>query len=199
MRTGKERDQWFYDLCVEVASASQCLSRKIGSILVRDNSIISTGYNGPPRGVITCDERWAVDKEIRKAANFKHGDTSSVAFKSFYDVYLKGKCPRYISEMGFKSGQGLEWCVAGHAERNSLINAARFGISTKGAKLYMDCGVPCTPCLVEIINAGIEEIIVTKMEFYDQSAEYLLKQSELKVRVYDHLKNNDDPIMHIQV
>ena len=146
------------------------------------------GYNGPPRDVIPCDERWAVDPTIRKAANFKHADTTTKAFESFYDVYLKGKCPRYISEMGFKSGEGLEWCVAGHAERNALINAARFGIATKGTKMYMDCGVPCTPCLVEIINAGIEEIIVTKYEFYDQSAEYLLEQSGLPCRVYEHLK-----------
>ena len=95
-------------------------------------------------------------------------------------------CPRYI--LGYKSGQGLDLCVAGHADRNALINAARFGIETKGCKLYMDCGVPCTPCLVEIINAGVEEIIVTKMFYYDMSAEYVLKNSPLKYRVYDHLK-----------
>jgi deoxycytidylate deaminase len=52
----------------------------------------------------------------------------------------------------------------------------------------MDCGIPCSPCLVEIINAGIEEIIVTKLEYYDLSAEYLLKESGLKYRIYEHLK-----------
>ena len=86
-----------------------------------------------------------------------------------------------------KSGEGLEWCVAGHAERNALINAARFGIETKGTTMYMDCGTPCTPCLVEIINAGIEEIVITKEHYYDQSAEYLLKESGLKWRIYSHL------------
>lgn len=187
-RTGVEWDPWFHELCTVVAKKSQCLSRKIGAILVRENGIVSTGYNGPPRGVIPCDERWAVDKEMRDAARFKHGDTTTKAFESFYDTYLKGKCPRYVEEMGFKSGQGLEWCVAGHAERNALINAARFGIETKGTKMYMDCGIPCTPCLVEIINAGVVEIIVTKFEVYDQSSTYLLNESDLKVRIYDHLK-----------
>ena len=51
----------------------------------------------------------------------------------------------------------------------------------------MDCGIPCTPCLVEIINAGIEEIIVTKISFYDRSAAYVLDNSNLKFRVYEHL------------
>ena len=184
MRTGVGRDEWFYGLCQEVAKASQCLSRKIGAVLVRDKSIVSTGYNGPPRGVKPCDERWLSDSEMRKVAGFIEEDSE---FLHMYGEKLEGICPRYVPEMGFKSGEGLEWCVAGHAERNALINAARFGIKTKGCKLYMDCGIPCTPCLVEIINAGISEIIVSQWTFYDNSAEYLLKESGLPCRVYSHL------------
>jgi dCMP deaminase len=186
MRTGMEWDEWYHELCTVVGKKSQCLSRKIGSVLVKDKTVISQGYNGPPRGVQTCDERWFIDLAMQKKAKFNKFNAAK--FDAHYKKHLEGKCPRYVPEMGFKSGEGLEWCVAGHAERNALINAARLGIKTKGCKLYMDCGVPCTSCLVEIINAGIEEIIVTKIEFYDQSAEYLLSQSELTVRVYDHLK-----------
>lgn len=80
-------------------------------------------------------------------------------------------------------------CIAGHGERNALNNAARHGIATKGAKLYMSCKVPCSPCLVEIINCGIEEIIITGMSFYDSSAKYLLDNSDLKVRIFEHLKD----------
>jgi dCMP deaminase len=168
-----------------VAKKSQCLSRKIGAILVKDKAVVSQGFNGPPRGVRTCDERWLNDPEMRLKAGFV---TTESHLNEIFKEKLEGICPRYIPEMGFKSGEGLEWCVAGHAERNALINAARAGIATKGLKIYMDCGVPCTPCLVEIINAGIEEIIVTKMEFYDQSSEYLLRESGISIRVYDHLK-----------
>ncbi len=184
MRTGMEWDSWYHELCMVVAQKAQCLSRKIGSVLVRDKTIVSTGYNGPPRGVQTCDERWLTDPVMRKAAGFdeRKMDTTQYAHE------LEGKCPRYVPEFGFKSGEGLEWCVAGHAERNAIINAARNGICTKGTTLYMDCGTPCTPCLVEIINAGIEEIVITREHYYDPSAEYLLKESGLKWRIYDHLK-----------
>jgi dCMP deaminase len=195
MRTGMEWDEWFHLMCTDVAKKSQCLSRKIGAILVKDKSIFSEGYNGPPRGVRPCDERWLVDREIRKEYNRKATErgrsdlvlTSLTESDKRYKEEFEGKCPRYISEMGFKSGQGLEWCVAGHAERNALINAARLGISTKDSIIYMDCGIPCTPCLVEIINAGIEEIVVTKFEVYDVSAMYLLKESKIKIRMYQHL------------
>lgn len=191
MRTGMVWDEWFLEMCNMVAKKSQCLSRKIGSLLVRDNSIISQGYNGPPRGIITCDERWLVDGNLRIKAGFQT-DKTEVDKDEFYNKVFKpkleGKCPRYVPELGFKSGQGLEWCVAGHSEENAILNAARNRIKTKNCKLYMSCGVPCSKCLVKIINAGIEEIIITKLEYYDVSAEYLLRQSNLKYRVYEHLR-----------
>ncbi len=189
MRTGMRWDEWYHELCTVVAKKSQCLSRKIGAVLVKDKTVISTGYNGPPRGVKTCDERWKTDKSMREAAGFETSKTNvdEAEFGAIYNTRLEGVCPRYVSEFGFKSGEGLEWCVAGHAERNALINAARMGIGTKGTILYMDCGMPCTPCMVEIVNAGVEQIVVTKETFYDQSAEYVLKESGLKWRVYEHL------------
>ncbi len=191
MRTGMEWDKWYYELCIVVSQKSQCLSRKVGAILVRDKAVVSQGYNGPPRGVRTCDERWLVDADMRKKAGFetdfsKYINQTQIERK--YEADLKGICPRYVPEMGFKSGEGLEWCVAGHAERNAIINAARAGIATKGTIMYMDCGAPCTPCMVEIINAGVEEIVITKESYYDVSSEYLLKESGLKWRIYDHLE-----------
>jgi len=171
------RDEWLYDICKAVGKGSKCLSRQIGAVLVKDNSIISTGYNGPPRGTPHCWERYGLDPKLQDLLT-QDGKTPS-------DEDIATVCPRYIAN--FKSGEGLEWCVAGHAERNALINAARFGIETKGCKLYMSCGIPCSPCLVEILNSGVEEIIVTKIEFYDISAEYLLNNSNLKYRVFDNL------------
>lgn len=171
-------DNYFFDVCKTVAKNSSCLSRKIGAILVKDKSIISSGYNGPPRGVPHCEKRYLIDSGMRDYMR-------EVIDIDPDDETYHETCPRYA--MGFKSGQGLEWCVAGHAERNALINAARAGIKTKNCKVYMDCGVPCTPCMVELINAGIEEIIVTKMEFYDISARYLLENCDsLKIRLYTH-------------
>ena len=48
------------------------------------------------------------------------------------------------------------WFV--HAEINSIINAARSGVSTKGCVMYMSCGIPCCDCTKAIINAGIKKI-----------------------------------------
>ena len=168
-------DEYFYNVCRQVARNSKCLSRRIGSVLVRDKSIISTGYNGPPRGVPSCDKRWKLDKNFRD----KYGYDGE-------EVGVLGRCPRYV--LGFNSGEGLSICLASHSERSSLINAARNGIRTKDSVLYMCCGIPCSPCLVEIINAGVKEIVVTSFKVYDENSMYLLNQSNLKFRLFDFIK-----------
>ena len=202
----KSWDEYFYNFCVTAASNSKCLSRKIGAVIVRDKTILSTGYNGPPRGIMTCDKRWLHDPEIRKEFNTRvteKGRSDRVLEERDFQHQLehaksgrwvdefKGICPRYVKDMGYGSGQGLEWCVSGHAERNAIVNAARMGMpELKGCSIYMSCGVPCTPCLIEIINAGIEEIICTEIAFYafDRSCKYLLDNSDLKIRKFDFIE-----------
>jgi len=173
-------DAYFMQIASIVGDRSSCLSRKIGVVMVRDNSILSTGYNGPPRGIPHCEERLTTDEKFKQKLKDILIDHTLPELESMGIVGGKlTRCPRRI--LGFKSGEGLEWCVAAHAERNALINAARMGISTKGATLYMTCGIPCTPCLVEIINAGISRLVVTSLTQYDLMADYLLKGSGIEV------------------
>jgi len=167
-------DRYFFDACLSVGANSKCLSRKIGAVLTRKKRIISTGYNGPPNGIPTCDQRWLIDKKFAE----KYGEKAK-------GKETKGVCPRRV--IGFPSGGGLEICPAGHAERNALIQAARFGIETEGTVMYMSCGVPCSPCLVELINAGVEEIVCSGAIIYDETALYLLENSKIKVRLFDFL------------
>ena len=46
-----------------------------------------------------------------------------------------------------------------HAEANSILNAARNGISTKGSILYTN-GMPCNECAKSIIQAGVIEVVI---------------------------------------
>ncbi|MGC9555055.1 MAG: deoxycytidylate deaminase, partial [Thermoplasmatota archaeon] len=44
-------DQYFMEIAAIVATRSTCLRRQVGAIIVKDNHILSTGYNGPPKGL----------------------------------------------------------------------------------------------------------------------------------------------------
>lgn len=43
-----------------------------------------------------------------------------------------------------------------HAERNSIYNAARIGVSLRNSTIYLTCGIPCMDCARGIINSGIK-------------------------------------------
>lgn len=47
-------DAYFMDIARVVASRGNCLRRKVASVIVKDQQVISTGYNGTPRGVRNC-------------------------------------------------------------------------------------------------------------------------------------------------
>jgi len=145
----KQWDSYFFKICCSVSTKSPCLSRKIGAILVRDHSVISTGYNGPPRGVPHCEN----------------------------------ECPRYL--LGYASGTHMELCPAQHAEENCISNAARLGVSVLGSTLYMNSILPCKNCFGTLINAGIVEIVVNKLKFYDKYTEFLANNSHIKLREFD--------------
>jgi dCMP deaminase len=65
----KRWDSYFHDICVSVSKKSPCLSRQIGAILVCDHSVVSTGYNGPPRDYPHCK-----DQCPRRAKGYKSGE-----------------------------------------------------------------------------------------------------------------------------
>lgn len=52
----KKEDKWFLDLCNTVAERSSCSRRQVGAVLVRNGHLISSGYNGTPRGLLNCDQ-----------------------------------------------------------------------------------------------------------------------------------------------
>lgn len=48
--------EYFMSIAQVAATRSNCIKRRIGAIIVRDKQIISTGYNGTPKGIRNCDE-----------------------------------------------------------------------------------------------------------------------------------------------
>ncbi|MDI3493963.1 MAG: dCMP deaminase [Pseudothermotoga sp.] len=68
------------------------------------------------------------------------------------------------------SGQNQEICYALHAEQNALMQAAKFGISTNGATMYVTTK-PCSVCARLLVNAGITRVVYVQ-EYPDQLTDY---------------------------
>lgn len=50
------KDNYYLDIAKTVAERSTCLRRHFGAIIVKNDSIVSTGYNGAPRGRANCND-----------------------------------------------------------------------------------------------------------------------------------------------
>ena len=49
-------DEYFMEIAEIVKTRSTCMRRQIGAVIVKDNRIITTGYNGAPSGCRHCTE-----------------------------------------------------------------------------------------------------------------------------------------------
>ena len=47
-------DEYYVEIALTVAKRATCLRNKVGAVIVRDNHILTTGYNGAPRGLSHC-------------------------------------------------------------------------------------------------------------------------------------------------
>ncbi len=51
-------DRNFINIALEIATASKCVSKQVGAVIVKDGRILSTGYNGTPSGYTNCCDYW---------------------------------------------------------------------------------------------------------------------------------------------
>ncbi len=82
-------------------------------------------------------------------------------------------------DLGIESGENQEICYALHAEQNALMQAARFGIATEGATMYVT-HKPCSVCARLIINAGIKRVVYLE-DYPDPLTDFLFRSTGVKL------------------
>ena len=65
-------DEYFMEMAYIVSKRSTCLRRKVGAILVKDKHILSTGYNGAPKGLKHCSEVGCLRKTLDIPSGERH-------------------------------------------------------------------------------------------------------------------------------
>ncbi len=51
-------DENFINIAKELSTASKCVSKQVGAVIVKNGRILSTGYNGTPAGYTNCRDHW---------------------------------------------------------------------------------------------------------------------------------------------
>lgn len=136
MKPRIDKDTYYLNIAKAVAQRSTCLHRQYGAVIVNNDEIIATGYNGAPRGEANCCDVGA-------------------CYKDTHDT------PR--DQQASVHGNQYGSCVAVHAEQNAIISAARKDM--QGATLYLASldpeakPAPCNFCDRMIKNAGIVRVV----------------------------------------
>lgn len=65
-------DEYFMEMAQVVSKRSTCLRRKVGAILVKDKHILSTGYNGAPKGLKHCSEIGCLRENLNVPSGERH-------------------------------------------------------------------------------------------------------------------------------
>ncbi|AHY25197.1 dCMP deaminase [Pectobacterium bacteriophage PM2] len=155
-----------------ISQESKCCSWKVGAVIEKDGRIISTGYNGSPAGGTNCCDH-AEEKGWLKSVKITGPNNTG------YSVLAKEHRPAHS-----------EWSAKNeiHAELNSILFAARKGVSIEGATLYTTAS-PCPECTKAISQSGIKKVVYA--EFYDRSPkDWADILTQAGIEVIEYSRNN---------
>jgi len=65
-------DKYFMNITKVVSKRSTCLKRKVGAIIVQDFRVLSTGYNGAPKGIKHCAMRGCLRMKLDVPSGERH-------------------------------------------------------------------------------------------------------------------------------
>ncbi|MBO4317889.1 MAG: cytidine/deoxycytidylate deaminase family protein [Mailhella sp.] len=89
--------EYFMNIAFLVAERSTCLRRKVGAVAVKDRRILSTGYNGVPRGIEHCASRGCIrvqrnipSGEHHEICRGVHAEQNVIIQAALYGLVLSG-------------------------------------------------------------------------------------------------------------
>ena len=129
------KENYYLNMAETALERSTCLRRKWGAVIVKNDEIISTGYNGAPRGRKNCDE---LGYCIREKLNIPRGER--------YEL-----CRSVHAEQN----------AIISAPRKNMIDATLYMVG-KDSKTgeYVENSSSCSMCKRVVINSGITKVIV---------------------------------------
>ena len=131
-------DEYFMCQAILIATRHSCLKRGVGAVIVKDKSILGTGYNGAARGIRSCLE----------------------LVYCYYEDLARKEIANNLGDSKLIKDQFKIYCQAVHAEANAMSQISRK--EAKGSTLYIT-NAPCPRCTSDIIiTNGVKEVKIWK-------------------------------------
>lgn len=139
MKNRVSKENYYLDIAQTVAERSTCLRKKYGAIIVKNDTIVSTGYNGAPRGRKNCND---LNYCMRDKLNIPRGER--------YEL-----CRSVHSEANA--------IIA--APREQMLGSTLYMVCVEPSDSRLVAGTnSCMMCKRMIINAGIARVVIRDTE-----------------------------------
>lgn len=135
------KDEYYLNIAKAVAQRSTCLKRRYGCVIVKDDEIISTGYNGSPRGFTNCCDTNKCDRMDKPHNSGDYSDCCSVHAEQ--NAMLSAARKDMIGATMYLAGEERKW---------SEINQSYFDW------VEIERAEPCPICARMILNCGLRVV-----------------------------------------
>lgn len=160
----------YMKIAYEVGELSYAERRKVGCVIVKDNQIVSFGYNGTPEGFDNACESHDI-VSVKVAGGYKENPDAIKALEDDgYTCTIDGVCSQRVP---VTNREVL------HAESNALTKIAKSTMSSNAATLYTTTA-PCFECSKLIIQSGIQQVYYNET-YRDMTGVDLLNQANINV------------------
>ena len=90
-------DEYFMDMARLVSTRSTCVRRRVGAVIVKDKRVLSTGYNGSPKGTRHCEDLGCIREQMGIPSGTRHelcrgvhAEQNAVVQAAYFGVSVKG-------------------------------------------------------------------------------------------------------------
>lgn len=161
------KDSTYMAFAEAIAKESKCISFKVGVVIVKDDRVVSHGYNGVASGKQHCCD---------------------------YHTEAFGHISRVNGKLCAQQRTAhREWSLKNeiHAEANAISYAARSGRCVEGATVYTTLS-PCTDCQKLLVAAGVRRVVYK--EVYDVNPDSLtfLEDHGILIEQYQPIQRRFD-------
>ena len=141
-----DKDTYYLNIALAVSKRSTCLKRHYGCVIVKDDIIIATGYNGSPRGSENCCDR---GKCKRTNAIRYTGYESCDSVHAEQNALIAASRDRLIGSTVYLACEGWELDKESSARHEEDL----FGWIEDSNP------VPCPLCTRMLMNAGVKRVV----------------------------------------
>jgi len=135
MNERPSKEEYYLRLAEEVSTRSTCRRKQFGAVIVKDDQIISTGYNGAPRAAPNCIELGVCPRD-------QAGIPTGQRYELCRSVHAEANAIIHAARRDMLDGVLYLACV--DAKTGALVAGTR----------------PCQMCTRLVMNAGLREVLV---------------------------------------